>query len=161
MGEEPRMFDDLKNIFEIPLREKDGKRVKQFIQYIARVSAQGGGKVPLDDILVLAGWQGKKEGIRIKKQRGDLILKSRKGQMEGTFLNSGQRLRETVSDVPKFTSDIIVEKKVGGFYKVKKDQLELSKIQGLFVITTIGENLLTIKLPVHKVLLTPKTVSVI
>lgn len=161
MGEEPRMFDDLKNIFEIPLREKHGKRVKQVIQYIARVSAQGGGKVPLDDILVLAGWQGKKEGIRIKKQRGDLILKSRKGQMEGTFLNSGQRLRETVSDVPKFTSDIIVEKKVGGFYKVKKDQLELSKIQGLFVITTIGENLLTIKLPVRKVLLTPKTVSVI
>jgi len=73
------MFDDLKNIFEIPLREKDGKRVKQLIQYIAQVSAQGGGKVPLDDILVLAGWQGKKEGIRIKKQRGDLILKSRKG----------------------------------------------------------------------------------
>ena len=161
MGERPRMFDDLKNIFEIPLREKDGKRVKQFIQYIARVSAQGGGKVPLDDILVLAGWQGKKEGIRIKKQRGDLILKSRKGQMEGTFLNSGQRLRETVFDVPMFTPDIIVEKKVGGFYKVKKDQLELSKIQGLFVITTIGENLLTIKLPVRKVLLTPKTVSVI
>ncbi len=161
MGEGPRMFDDLKNIFEIPLREKDGKRVKQVIQYIARVSAQGGGKVPLDDIFVLAGWQGKKEGIRIKKQRGDLILKSRKGQMEGTFLNSGQRLRETVSDVPMFTPDIIVEKKVGGFYKVKKDQLELSKIQGLFVITTIGENLLTIKLPVRKVLLTPKTVSVI
>ena len=161
MGERPRMFDDLKNIFEIHLRENDGKRVNQFIKYIARVSAQGGGKVPLDDILVLAGWQGKKEGIRIKKQRGDLILKSRKGQMEGTFLNSGQRLRETVSDVPMFTPDIIVEKKVGGFYKVKKDQLELSKIQGLFVITTIGENLLTIKLPVRKVLLTPKTVSVI
>ena len=44
MGERPRMFDDLKNIFEIPLREKDGKRVKQLIQYIAQVSAQGGGK---------------------------------------------------------------------------------------------------------------------
>ncbi len=160
MGEGPRMFDDLKNIFEIPLREKDGKRVKQLIQYIARVSAQGGGKVPLDDILVLAGWQGKKEGIRIKKQRGDLILKSQKGQMEGRFLNSGQRLRETVSGVPMITPDIIVEKKVGGFYKVKKDQLELSKIQGLTVITTIGDNLLVIKLPVRKVLLTPKTVSV-
>ena len=65
MGEGPRMFDDLKNIFEIPLREKDGKRVKQLIQYIARVSAPRGGKVPLDDIVVLAGLQGKKEGIRI------------------------------------------------------------------------------------------------
>ncbi|MCH6580669.1 MAG: hypothetical protein IH802_09975, partial [Nitrospinae bacterium] len=57
--------------------------------------------------------------------------------------------------------DIIVEKKVGGFYKYKKDQMELSKFQGLYVITTIGENLLTITLPVRKVLLTPKTVSVI
>lgn len=155
------MFDDLKSIFEIPLKEKDGKRVKQLIQYIARVSARGGGKVPLDDILLLAGWQGKKEGVRIKKLRGDLILKSRKGQMEGTFLNSGKRLRETLSDVPMFTPDIIVEKRVGGFYKVGKDQLELSKIQGLTVIKTIGDNLFDIKLPVRKVLLTPKTVSVI
>jgi hypothetical protein len=40
------MFDDPKNIFEFPLREKDGKRVKQLIQYFARVSAQGGSKVP-------------------------------------------------------------------------------------------------------------------
>jgi hypothetical protein len=106
----------------------------------------------------LANWQDKKEGIRIKKQRGDLILKSRKDQMEGTFLNSGQRLRETVSDASTFTPDIIVEKKMGGFYKVKKDQLELSKIQGLTVIKTIGDNLVNIKLPIRKVLLTSKTV---
>ena len=79
--------------------------------------------------------------------------------MEGTFLNSGQRLRETVSDVSMFTPDIIVEKKMEGFYKVKKDQLELSKIQGLTVIKTIGDNLVNIKLPVRKVLLTSKTFS--
>jgi putative methionine-R-sulfoxide reductase with GAF domain len=155
------MFDDLKSLFEIPLRKKDSKRVKQIIQYITRVSIQGGGKVPLEDILVLGGWQGKKEGIRIKKQRGDLILKSRKGQLAGTFLNSGQRLRETVSDESMFTPDIIVEKKLVGFYKVKKDQLELSKIQGLTTITTIGDNLAKIKLPFRKVLLTPNTVSMI
>jgi hypothetical protein len=135
--------------------------VKQLIQYFAQVSAQGGGKVPLEDILILANWQGKKEGIRIKKQRGPLILKSRKGQMEGTFLNSGQRLRETVSDESTFTPDIIVEKKMGGFYEIKNDRLKLSKIQGLTVIKTIGDNLIEIKLPVHKVLLTPKTVSVL
>jgi putative methionine-R-sulfoxide reductase with GAF domain len=155
------MFDDLKSLFEIPLRKKDSKRVKQIIQYITRVSIQGGGKVPLEDILVLGGWQGKKEGIRIKKQRGDLILKSRKGQLAGTFLNSGQRLRETVSDESMFTPDIIVEKKLVGFYKVKKDQLELSKIQGLTTITTIGDNLAKIKLPFRKVLLTLNTVSMI
>ena len=153
------MFDDPKNIFEIPLREKDGKRVKQLIQYFTQISALGGGKVPLDDILILANWQSKKESIRIKKQRGDLILKSRKGQMEGTFLNSGQRLREKVSDASMLSPDIIVEKKMGGFYKIKKDQLELSKIQGLTVIKTIGDNLVNIKLPVRKVLLTSKTVS--
>lgn len=160
-GEELRIFDDMKNIFNIPLREKDGARVKQIIQYIARLSAQGGGKMPMDDILTLAGWSGKKESLRIKKLRGDLILKSRKGQMEGTFLNAGKRLRETIPDVPLFTPDLIVEKRVGGFYKVQKDQLELSKIQGLTVIKTIGDNLFDIKLPVRKVLLTPTTVSVI
>jgi hypothetical protein len=153
------MFNDPNNIFKIPLKEKDGKRVKQLIQYFARVSAQGGGKVPLDDILILANWQSKKESIRIKKQRGDLILKSRKGKMEGTFLNSGQRLRETVSDASMLSPDIIVEKKMGGFYKVKKDQLELSNIQGLAVIKTIGDNLVDIKLPIRTVLLTSKTVS--
>ena len=153
------MFDDPKNIFKISLKEKDGKRVKQLIEYFARVSAQGGGNVPLEDILILANWQGKKEGIRIKKQRGALILKSRKGQMEGTFLNSGERLRETVSDESMFTPDIIVEKRMGGFYKVKKEQLELSKIQGLTVIKTIGDNLVNIKIRVRKVILTSKTVS--
>jgi len=153
------MFDDPKNIFEIPLRKKDGERVKRIIQYISQVSSQGGGEVPLNDILVLANWQDKKESIRIKKQRGALILKSRKGQMEGTFLNSGQRLRETVSDVSMFTPDIIVEKKMGGLYKVKKDQLELSKIKGLTVIKTIGDNLVNIKLRISKILLTSKTVS--
>ena len=153
------MFDDPKNIFEIPLGKKDGERVKRIIQYISQVSAQGGGEVPLNDILVLANWQDKKESIRIKKQRGALILKSRKGQMEGTFLNSGERLRETVSDVSMFTPDIIVEKKMGGFYKVKKDQLELSKIKGLTVIKTIGDNLVNIKLRISKILLTSKTVS--
>ena len=153
------MFNDPNNIFKIPLKEKDGKRVKQLIQYFARVSAQGGGKVPLDDILILANWQSKKESIRITKQRGDLILKSRKGQMKGTFLNSGQRLREKVSDASMLSPDIIVEKKMGGFYKIKKDQLELSNIQGLAVIKTIGDNLATIKLRIRTVLLTSKTVS--
>ena len=153
------MFDDPNNIFQIPLREKDGKRVKQLIQYFARVSSQGGGKVPLDDILVLANWQDKKEGIRFKKQRGDLILKSRKGQMEGSFLNSGQRLREKVSDASMLSPDIIVERKMGGFYKVKKDQLELSNIQGLAVIKTMGDNLVDIKIRIRTVLLTSKTVS--
>ena len=153
------MFDDPNNIFKIPLREKDGKRVMQLIQYFAQVSAKGGGKVPLDDILILANWESKKESIRIKKQRGDLILKSRKGQMKGTFLNSGQRLREKVSDASMLSPDIIVEKKMGGFYKIKKDQLELSDIQGLAVIKTIGDNLATIKLRIRTVLLTSKTVS--
>ena len=153
------MFDDPNNIFKIPLKEKDGKRVKQLIQYFAQVSAKGGGKVPLDDILILANWQSKKESIRITKQRGDLILKSRKGQMKGTFLNSGQRLREKVSDASMLSPDIIVEKKMGGFYKVKKDQLELSNIQGLAVIKTIGDNLVDIRIHIRTVLLTSKTVS--
>ena len=153
------MFDDPNKIFKIPLKEKDGKRVKQLIQYFAQVSSKGGGKVPLDDILILANWQSKKESIRITKQRGDLILKSRKGQMKGTFLNSGQRLREKVSDASMLSPDIIVEKKMGGFYTIKKDQLELSNIQGLAVIKTIGDNLATIKLRIRTVLLTSKTVS--
>jgi len=63
--------------------------------------------------------------------------------------------------VPLFTPDIIVEKKVGGVYKVKKDQLALSKIQGLTIIKTVGDDLFDIKFKVRKVILTPKTVTVI
>ena len=74
-------------------------------------------------------------------------------------LNSGRRLREKVSDASKLSPDIIIEKKMGGFYKVKKNQLELSNIQGLAVIKTIGDNLATIKLRIRTVLLTSKTVS--
>ena len=155
------MSNKLSQIFEIPLREKDGKRVKQLVQYIAKVSMQGGGQVPIDDILALAGWSGKAESARIKKQRGALVLKSRKGQTEGTFINTGKPLRETVHEVPMFTPDIIAARMVGGFYKVHKDQLLLTRIKGLTVIKTVGDNLFDIKLPVRKVHLTPKTVSVI
>ncbi len=50
------MFDDLKNIFEIPIPEKDQKKVAQLIQFIGQMSLKGGGKVPLLHLLNIAGF---------------------------------------------------------------------------------------------------------
>ena len=153
------MFDDLNNIFEIPIAKQDQKKVAQLIQYIGKVSLKGGGKVPLLHILTIAGFD-KKEGTRIQKMRGDLILRSQKGTLEGLFLNTGQKLREKIPNVP-LTPEIIGEKKIGGNFKVTKDQLDLTKIQGLTVFKTIGDNLFDLKFKVQRVILTPKTVAVI
>jgi hypothetical protein len=154
------MFDDFKNIFEIPIAEKDHKKVAQLIQFIGQMSLKGGGKVPLLHILNIAGFDQKK-GIRIQKLRGDLVLKSEKGKLEGMFLNTGKKIREKIPNVPLFTPEIIGEKKIGGHFKVSKNRLDLTKIQGLTVIKTIGDNLFDLKFKVQKVVLTPKTVAVI
>jgi len=154
------MFDDFKNIFEIPIAEKDHKKVARLIQFIGKMSLKGGGKVPLLHILTIAGFD-KKEGIRIQKLRGDLLLQSEKGKLEGLFLNTGQKLREKIPNVPLFTPEIIGEKKIGGKFKVTKGQLDLTEIQGLTVFKSLGENLFDLKFKVKQVILTPKTVAVI
>jgi len=153
------MFDDLNNIFEIPIAKQDQKKVAQLIQFIGKISLQGGGKVPLLHILTIAGFD-KQEGMRIQKIRGDLILRSQKGTLEGLFLNAGQKLREKIPNVP-LTPEIIGEKKIGGKFKVTKGQLDLTEIQGLTVFKSLGENLFDLKFKVKQVILTPKTVAVI
>ena len=154
------MFEEFKNIFEIPIAEKDHKKVAQLIQFIGNMSLKGGGKVPLLQILTIAGFD-KQEGIRIQKIRGDLILRSEKGKLEGLFLNAGQKIREKIPNVPMFTPEIIGEKKIGGNFKVTKNQLDLTKIQGLTVFKTVGDILFDLKFKVKRVILTPKTVAVI
>ena len=154
------MFEDLKNIFEIPIAKQDQKKVAQLIQFIGKMSLKGGGKVPLLHILNIAGFD-KKEGLRIQKIRGDLILRSQKGKLEGLFLNTGKKLREKIPNVPMFTPEIIGDKKIGGNFKVSKDHLDLSRIQGLTVFKTVGDNLFDLKFKVQRVILTPKTIAVI
>jgi hypothetical protein len=154
------MFEDLKSILEIPIAKQDQKKVAQLIQFIGKMSLKGGGKVPLMHILDIAGFE-KKEGIRIQKIRGDLILQSQKGKLEGLFFNNGKKLREKIPNVPMFTPEIIGEKKIGGNFKVSKNRLDLTKIQGLTVFKTVGDNLFDLKFKVQKAILTPKTVTVI
>jgi hypothetical protein len=103
------MFEDFKSIFEIPIAKQDQKKVAQLIQFIGNMSLKGGGKVPLMHILNIAGLD-KKDGLRIQKIRGDLILRSEKGKLEGLFLNAGQKIREKIPNVPMFTPEIIGEK---------------------------------------------------
>ena len=153
------MFEDLKNIFEIPIARQDQKRVAQLIQFIGKMSLKGGGKVPLLHILKIAGFT-RKEGVRIQKIRGDLILWSQKGKLEGRFFNSGKKIREKILNVP-LTPEVIGEKKIGGQFKVTKNRLDLSKIQGLTVFKAVGDNLFDLKFKVKRVILTPKTIAVI
>ena len=150
----------MNNIFEIPIARPDQKKVAQLIQFIGKMSLKGGGKVPLLHILNIAGFD-KKEGMRIQKMRGDLILQSQKGTLEGLFLNTGKKIREKIPNVPMFAPEIIGEKKIGGNFKVTKNRLDLSKIQGLTIFKTVGDNLFDLKFKVQRVILTPKTIAVI
>ena len=154
------MFEDFKSIFQIPIARQDQKKVAELIQFIGRMSLKGGGKVPILHILSIAGFE-KKEGLRIQKMRGDLILQSQKGKLKGRFLNTGQQLREKIPNVPMFTPEIIGDKKIGGNFKVSKAQLDLTHIQGLTVFKTVGDDLFDLKFKVQRVILTPKTVAVI
>ncbi len=77
------------------------------------------------------------------------------------FLNTGKKIREKIPNVPLFTPEIIGEKIIGGHFKASKNQLDLTQIQGLTVIKTIGDNLFDLKFKVRKVVLTPKTAAVI
>ena len=99
--------------------------------------------------------------MRIQKIRGDLILRSQKGKLEGLFLNTGKKLREKIPNVPMFTPEIIGDKKIGGNFKVSKNHLDLSRIKGLTVFKTVGDNLFDLKFKVQRVVLTPKTIAVI
>jgi hypothetical protein len=154
------MFEDLENIFEIPIAEQDQKKVARLIQFIGKMSLKGGGKVPLLHILNIAGFD-RKEGMRIQRKRGDLILQSNKGKLKGLFLNTGYRMREKIPNVPMFTPEIIGDKKIDGHFKVSKNRLDLSNIRGLTVIKTVGDDLFDLTFKVEKVILTPKTATVI
>lgn len=154
------MFEDIENIFQIPIHERDQKKVAQLIQFIGQLSLKGGGKVPLRQVLEIAGFD-KREGMRIQHKRGDLILGSNKGKLEGRFYNAGQKMREKIPNVPMFTPEIIGEKKIGGKFKVYKNRLDLTNIQGLTVIKSVGDNLFDLTFKVEKVILTPKAVTVI
>jgi len=153
-------FDPAK-LLVIPIREKHAPRVMQLIQSLSAVSLKGGGKVPLQHIIEIAEWQKKPVGARIKSNRGDLLLKSKKGQLQGNFLNNGKALREAIDKVPMMKPEIIIGKRIDGFFQIAKNQLILSNIRGVSVHNTIGDNALSFTYKVQKITLTPKSVAVI
>ncbi|MCH7500221.1 MAG: hypothetical protein IH886_09460, partial [Nitrospinae bacterium] len=107
----------------IPLKEKHQQRVYALIQLLSAVALQGGGKVPIQRIIELAHWQAKPVGARIQKSRGDLLLNSRRGQLQGTFMNAGQPLREAIDKVPMMKPEIIIGKRIDGFFQITKNKL--------------------------------------
>ncbi|NIQ03657.1 MAG: hypothetical protein GWM98_27670 [Nitrospinaceae bacterium] len=153
------MFEDLENLLEIPIAAKDQPKVTRLIQYIGKLSLKGGGVVPLKEVLKIAGFSDK-DGKRIQKLRGDLILRSEKGKLTGLFINTGKKMREKIPKVP-LKPEIIGEKKIGGNFQVSKNRLDLSKIKGLTVFKTVGDDLFDLQFKVQHVILTPKTVRVI
>lgn len=154
------MFEDLKQIFEIPISGQDRKNVEKLILYIDQLSVKGGGQVPLKQLLAVAGLDAQ-EQVRIQKTRGDLILRSQKGTHEGLFINAGKKMREKIPNVPLFTPELVADKKVGGNFKVSKGRLDLTRIQGLMVFKSLGEDLFDLKYNVRQVILTPKAVTVL
>lgn len=152
---------DPEKLLVIPIKEKHAPRVMKLIQSLSAVSLKGGGKVPLQHIIEIAEWQKKPVGTRIKSSRGDLLLRSKKGQLQGNFLNSGKPLQEVIDKVPMMKPEIIIGKKIEGFFQIAKNQLVLSRIRGVSVHNTVGDNVLSFTFKVQKIILTPKSVAVI
>ncbi len=145
----------------IPLKEKHQQRVYALIQLLSAVALQGGGKVPIQRIIELAHWQAKPVGARIQKSRGDLLLNSRRGQLQGTFMNTGRPLREAIDKVPMMKPVILIGRRIDGFFQIEKSRLTLSRIRGISLHNTIGDDLLSFTYKVKKIIITPQNVTVI
>jgi hypothetical protein len=152
---------DPEKILVIPIKQKHAPRIMKLIQSLSVVSLKGGGKVPISLIVEIAQWHKKPVGTRIKQRRGDFLLKSKQGQLQGTFMNNGKALREAIDKVPMMQPEIIIGKRIDGFFQIAKDQLVLSNIRGVSVHNTVGDNVLSFTYKVQRIILTPKTVSVI
>jgi hypothetical protein len=152
---------DPEKLLVIPIKEKHAPRVLKLIQSLSTVSLKGGGKVPIQHIMEIAEWHKKPVGARIKQSRGDLMLISEKGKLQGTFLNNGKALQEPINKVPMMKPEIIIGKKIGGIFHIAKNQLVLSKIQGVSVLNTVGDNVFSFTYKVQKIILTPQTVAVL
>ena len=152
---------DPEKLLVIPIKQKHAPRIMKLIQSLSAVSLKGGGKVPISLIIEIAQWHKKPVGARIQKSRGHLVLKSNQGQLQGTFMNTGVALREAIDKVPMMQPEIIIGKRIDGFFQIAKQQLVLSKIRGVSVHNTIGDNALSFTYKVRKIILTPKSVAVI
>lgn len=147
-------------IVVIPLKEKHQERVYALIQSLSAVALQGGGKVPIQRIIELAQWQAKPVGARIKKSRGDLVLNCRRGQLQGTFMNTGRALREAIDKVPMMKPVILIGRRIDGFFHIEKSRLTLSRIRGISLHNTIGDNAFDFTYKVKKIIITPQNVTV-
>ncbi len=152
---------DAEKILVIPLKKKHQVRIFKLIQTLSAVSLKGGGRIPISVILEIAHWDKKSVGVRIKKTRDDLILKSRKGRLRGTFMNNGKPLKEAIDKVPMMRPEIIIGKRIDGFFQIAKRQLVFSHIRGISIHNTIGDNALSFTYQVQKIIFTPSTVTVI
>ncbi len=152
---------DPEKVLVIPLKKKHQVRIFKLIQTFSAVSLKGGGRIPISVILEIAHWDKKSVGVRIKKTRGDLMLKSKEGQLQGTFMNSGKPLTEAIDKVPMMKPEIVIGKRIDGFFQIAKRQLVLSNIRGVAVHNTIGDNALSFTYKVQKIILTPRTVTMI
>lgn len=152
---------DPEKILVIPLKKKHQVRIFKLIQTLSAVSLKGGGRVPISVILKIAHWDKKPVGERIRKSRGDLILKSREGHLQGTFMNSGKPLTEAIDKVPMMQPEIIIGKRIDGFFQLTKRRLVFSHIRGISVHNTIGDNALSFTYKIQKIIFTPRTVTVI
>jgi len=149
------------SILVFPLKEKHGKRVRKLVQRMSALALSGGGRLPLAVILQIAHWDKKSVGVRIAKTRGDVMLNSRRNQLNGTFMNTGKALKETVDEVPMMKPEIVIGRRIDGFFEIAGEQLTLHHIRGVSVYNTIGDNVASFTVKVKQVIISPQSVALI
>lgn len=147
------------SILVLPLQEKHQKRVAKLIKKLGEIALKGGGKVPLSMILEIAHWEKKSVGIRALRSRGDLILNSKKGKLEGTFLNTGKPMKEAVENIPMMKPELIIGRRIDGFFKITKNQLILHHIRGISVHNNDDGGLMDLTYKVQQITISPESVA--
>lgn len=147
------------SILVLPLKQKHQKRVAKLIETLGSVALKGGGKVPLPMILEIAHWEKKSVGIRAVRSRGALVLNSKKGTLEGTFMNTGKPMKEVVENIPMMKPELLIGRRIDGFFKIVKNQLILHHIRGISVHNEADGGVMDITYKVQQITIAPDSVA--
>ncbi|MCF8719574.1 hypothetical protein [Nitrospina gracilis] len=122
-------------IIEWPLEGRNRRNAATLIKNICRVAAQGNGSVPLDPFLQILEF-GSKDIQKITSQRGRIDIqcpKGPQGKLEGTFLNRGQPMQDTIPRLEMMEATMKIERTVKGRFFASENLLRLTGIQGMVI----------------------------
>ncbi|CCQ90167.1 hypothetical protein NITGR_250080 [Nitrospina gracilis 3/211] len=153
-------------ILEWSLEGRNRKNAATLIKNICRVAAQGNGSVPLDPFLQILEFSSR-DIKKFTSQRGRIDIqcpKGPQGKLEGTFLNRGQPMQNTIPRMEMMDATMKIQRVVKGRFFAKDDLLRLTEIQGMAIQKALlqqknGESM-GMSFQVERLLLKPTSLAI-